>query len=214
MLRHSGTPESNRTPSQVPALNVTKRNIVQMVRTLYIEVQYRSSRYTVLWRIPIESMWTNNGPPTPQLSVNSFNSGRTQFCGLSTFVNAYAICVGTQFTSKMYAIKSHITRLLSMIHSCSSSRRACHFFFLLSLSPKTSLFVSKPSSLNVHRVQRTVQPPDRINMTWTRGYIWQSTASFTATFYRIRYVRISEKIELITKDNARGALKWARGKSL
>ena len=32
--------------------------------------------------------------------------------------------------------------------------------------------------------------------------------------FRIRYVRISEKIELITKDNARGALKWARGKSL
>jgi len=40
------------------------------------------------------------------------------------------------------------------------------------------------------------------------------TSNRRTPFYRIRYVRISEKIELITKDNARGALKWARGKSL
>ena len=52
--------------------------------------------------------------------MNSFKSGRTQFCGLSTFINAYAIRGGAQFTSKTYAIKSHILRLLSMIHSCFS----------------------------------------------------------------------------------------------
>jgi len=160
-------------------------------------------------------MWTNNGPLTPQLSVNSFNSGRTQFCGLSTFVNAYAIRGGTtQFTSKMYAIKSHITRLLSMIHSCSSSRRACHFFFLSSLSPKTSLFVSKPS-LNCSS-RSTDGATARSNQNYLLNALLHLTAAFAASFQYTssgaRAMRGSGAVSLVRSTVSLSSRPWgARG---